>query len=59
MKFLAIDFETANYDEYSACALGLVSVQDMVITEETHWLIRPRTNTFSATIYRPARDNLG
>jgi DNA polymerase-3 subunit epsilon len=46
MKFLAIDFETANYDEYSACALGLVSVQDMVITEETHWLIRPPDEYF-------------
>jgi DNA polymerase III subunit epsilon len=46
MKFLAIDFETANYDEYSACALGLVSVQDQVITEETHWLIRPPDKYF-------------
>ncbi|MCX6006429.1 MAG: 3'-5' exonuclease [Chloroflexi bacterium] len=46
MKFLAIDFETANYDEYSACALGLVSVQDLVITEETHWLIRPPDEYF-------------
>jgi DNA polymerase III subunit epsilon len=46
MKFLAIDFETANYDEYSACALGLVTVQDLVITEETHWLIRPPDKYF-------------
>jgi DNA polymerase III subunit epsilon len=46
MKFLAIDFETANYDPHSACALGLVTVQDMVITEETHWLIRPPEKYF-------------
>ena len=46
MKFLAIDFETANYDGHSACALGLVSVEDLVITKETHWLIRPPDKYF-------------
>ena len=46
MKFLALDFETANYDGFSACALGLVTVEDGVITNETHWLIRPPEEYF-------------
>lgn len=49
MKFLAIDFETANYSRNSACALGLVLVQDnKVVTKETY-LIKPPQSQFVFT----------
>jgi DNA polymerase-3 subunit epsilon len=41
MKFLAIDFETADYGRDSACALGLVRVEEGKITKRKHLLIRP------------------
>ncbi len=49
MKFLAIDFETADYGQDSACAVGLVRVESGIITESTSVLIRPprRTIVFS------------
>jgi len=34
MNFLALDFETANYYRDSACALGLVRVEDDKIVEQ-------------------------
>ncbi len=40
-RFLAIDFETADYKADSACALGLVRVENGVITQEHSRLIRP------------------
>jgi len=41
MEWVAIDFETANSDRASACALGLVSVQDGQVAKRQSWLIRP------------------
>lgn len=41
MKFLALDFETADYGRDSACALGLVRVEEGRITKRKHLLIRP------------------
>ncbi|AOZ91826.1 3'-5' exonuclease [Paenibacillus crassostreae] len=41
MDFVAIDFETANANRSSACSLGLVEVQDGIITSEQVWLIDP------------------
>ncbi|AJS57615.1 3'-5' exonuclease [Paenibacillus sp. IHBB 10380] len=41
MDFVAIDFETANANRSSACALGLVEVQGGIITSEQVWLIDP------------------
>lgn len=43
MKFIAMDFETANYLHHSACAIGLVFVDDNQIVEEYYSLIRPET----------------
>ena len=40
-KFVAIDFETANSDRASACALGIVLVENLEIVEKKYWLIRP------------------
>ncbi|MBB6005688.1 exonuclease domain-containing protein [Arcicella rosea] len=41
MNFVAIDFETANNAQSSACALGLVKVENGIIAERREWLIKP------------------
>jgi DNA polymerase-3 subunit epsilon len=41
LDFTAIDFETANSSNASACAVGLVRVRDGRIVDQTGWLIRP------------------
>jgi DNA polymerase-3 subunit epsilon len=41
MNFLALDFETANYYRDSACALGLVRVENNEIVDRASFLIRP------------------
>ena len=49
MNFLAIDFETANYQKHSACSIGLVRVQNGVITDKVVHLIRPPSREFVFT----------
>ena len=49
MNFVAIDFETANYAQDSACAVGLVKVVDGVIVDGVAHLIRPPTREFVFT----------
>jgi DNA polymerase-3 subunit epsilon len=46
MGWAAIDFETANADRASACALGLVVVQKSQIVKRRSWLIRPSKGCF-------------
>lgn len=41
MDFVAIDFETANANRSSACAIGIVEVQAGEILSEQAWLIDP------------------
>lgn len=41
LDFTAIDFETANSSNASACAVGLVRVRDGRIVDKAGWLIRP------------------
>lgn len=41
MKFLAIDFETANEKWHSVCAVGLVRVENGVIVDEYYSLVDP------------------
>ncbi|WP_169567390.1 3'-5' exonuclease [Sneathiella limimaris] len=48
-KFLAIDFETANYGADSACAIGLVRVENGAIVEEVSRLIQPPSPEFFFT----------
>jgi DNA polymerase-3 subunit epsilon len=43
LDFTAIDFEAANSDRASACAVGLAVVRGGVITHTRSWLIRPHT----------------
>lgn len=40
-NFLALDFETANRNPDSACAIGLVRVEDSQIVQRDYFLIRP------------------
>ncbi len=47
--FTAIDFETANCDADSACAVGLVRVEDGRIVRSESRLIRPWTQHFEFT----------
>lgn len=49
MNFLAIDFETANYYRDSACAVGLVRVENNKIVEKVSYLIRPPSKWFVFT----------
>ncbi len=46
MNFTAIDFETATGKRSSACAIGIVTVEDGAITEEFHSLIQPPDNAY-------------
>ena len=41
MKFVAIDFETANYCAAGICAAGAATFEDGTLTESKYWLIRP------------------
>lgn len=50
MDFVAIDFETANSNRDSACALGLVEVKSGQITSEQVWLIDPQQRFDSMNI---------
>jgi len=44
-KFVAIDFETAK--DYHICAVGIVTVEDGMITDEYYSLIQPPYNEYS------------
>lgn len=46
MTFTAIDFETATGYPESACAVGIITVNDGVITEEFYTLIQPPNNEY-------------
>lgn len=46
MQWAAIDFETATSSRDSACAVGIVIVEDGSITAEHEWLIRPPGNEY-------------
>jgi DNA polymerase III subunit epsilon len=46
MNFVAIDFETATQSRDSACAVGLVTVENGVVTESYYSLIRPPENRY-------------
>ena len=49
MNFTAIDFETATGKRSSACAVGIVTVENGAITEEYYSLIQPPENTYFGT----------
>lgn len=47
MNFTAIDFETANGNPASACAIGIVVVENGEIVHEVCYLLKPYTDWFS------------
>lgn len=47
MTFTAIDFETATNQPESACAIGIVTVNEGVITDEYYTLIQPPYNQYN------------
>jgi DNA polymerase III subunit epsilon len=49
VNFVAIDFETANNDRASACAVGVVRLEGGRIVATERRLINPRTNYFIYT----------
>lgn len=49
MKFLAIDFETANRRSDSACSVGLIFVDDLKIIKKEHFFINPGDDWFEFT----------
>ena len=46
MKFVAIDFETANFKRQSVCSIGLVIVEDSKIVKTINKLIKPTPNYY-------------
>ena len=49
LDFVAVDFEIANLNPSSACAIGLAFVRDGQITASTSYLIRPPSRRFVFT----------
>lgn len=47
MKFIAIDFETANSSRTSACSLGITFVENKKIIETKHFYIKPTPNYYN------------
>ena len=45
-NFVAIDFETANYEPTSICSVGLVVVRGGEITQRMHRLVCPEPNYY-------------
>lgn len=45
-SFVAIDFETATFHQESACAVGIVTVENGTITDEFHAFIQPPDNEY-------------
>lgn len=48
MNFTVIDFETANSQRASACALGIVKVVKGIIVSQEAWLIKPYNMKFES-----------
>jgi len=51
LDFTAIDFEAANSDRTSACAVGITTVRDVLVVGTESWLIRPHTGLESFDKY--------
>ncbi|SDK29648.1 DNA polymerase-3 subunit epsilon [Catalinimonas alkaloidigena] len=47
MRFIALDFETANYRRDSICEIGLSRVEEGRVVETRSWRIRPEPNYFN------------
>lgn len=45
-RYIGLDFETANFEQTSACSVGIVELEDRQIIRRKYWLIRPPTSYF-------------
>lgn len=45
-SFTAIDFETATWNPNSICQVGIVRMENGIITEQVNQLVRPPENTY-------------
>ncbi len=43
LSFVALDFETANFDRASVCAVGITTVIDGAVQSTTSWYVEPPT----------------
>lgn len=50
--FIAIDFETANNNNDSACSLGIACVNNNQIVKEKYYLIQPPDMKFDKKIHQ-------
>ncbi len=48
-NFVSLDFETADFSPDSACAIGLVRVENQKIVKQEHYLIKPPQRRFIFT----------
>ena len=48
-SFIALDFETANHDRHSACAVGLAAGRNGAIEDAHSFLVRPSSRNFMFT----------
>ncbi len=48
MKYIAIDFETANSERSSVCEIGIAVVENSIITENFALLVKPQNNYFDS-----------
>lgn len=46
LNFAAVDFETANHDPSSVCAIGIAFVRSGRVSETLHLLVRPPSRVF-------------
>ena len=47
MRYVALDFETANSQRSSVCAIGIAIVENRDVVQRMHWLVRPRELDFN------------
>ena len=47
--FVAIDFETANFEQSSICSMGIVIVKDGELVDNFYSLVRPIPNYYNET----------
>lgn len=45
-RFVAIDFETASYCSFSACAVAIVTMENHIVTDRYYTLIQPPNNYY-------------
>ena len=56
MNFIAIDFETATGKPYSACAVGIITVENDKVIDEYSSLIQPPYNEYKLNHHEALSD---